>query len=132
MREIKFRAWSKKEKCFMDIDQMEIQFLNNELIVGITREYGTHDDFEHLELMQFTGLKDKNGNEIYEGDIVSVCNGSINGVNWMDKPKGVKFIANAGFILPMFCWDSKGNNQMDSTHWVEIIGNIYENSDLLK
>jgi uncharacterized phage protein (TIGR01671 family) len=81
---------------------------------------------------QFTGLHDKSGKEIYEGDILNVCNGSINGRLWMQKPYSVKYILNKGFDICMFCWDKDGNNIMDSTHWCEVIGNIYEHPELLK
>jgi uncharacterized phage protein (TIGR01671 family) len=86
---------------------------------------------EHFELMQYTGLKDKNGKEIFEGDIISVCNGSINCVEWMDDPREVKYTVNKGYNLPLFCWDENGESNFDSTHWCEVIGNIYENPVLI-
>jgi uncharacterized phage protein (TIGR01671 family) len=82
--------------------------------------------------MQLTGLPDKNGKEIYEGDILSVCNGSINCTPWMDEPYEVKYVPNKGFAMCMFCWNEKGESEMDSTHWCEVIGNIHENPELLK
>lgn len=82
-------------------------------------------------IMESTNLKDKHGNEIWEGDILNVCNGSINGTFWMDKPYEVKKKLKGGFDMCMFCWDKEGNNIMDSTHWCEVIGNVYANPELL-
>lgn len=81
---------------------------------------------------QFTGLLDKNDKEIYEGDILSVCNGSINCCPWMDKPYPVEYQLNKGFIIPMFLWDKDGSDLSDSTHYCEAIGNIHDNSDLME
>lgn len=79
----------------------------------------------------FTGLTDKNGKDIYEGDVLNVCNGSINTVLWMENPYDVKYVVNKGFTLPMFCWDRQGKSIMDKTHWCEVVGNTYENPELL-
>lgn len=87
---------------------------------------------EENTVEQFTGLLDKNGKEIYEGDILSVCNGSINRHPWMDKPYPVEYQINKGFVMPMFIWDKEGNDRSDNTHWCEVIGNIHDNPELLK
>lgn len=80
---------------------------------------------------QFTGLYDKAEKEIYEGDILSVCNGSINGIEWMDAAYAVKYVLNKGWDMPLFLWDKDGGDQSDSTHYCKVIGNIYDNAELL-
>jgi len=72
-----------------------------------------------LKIAKFhhTGLKDLLGKEIYNGDNLIVCNGSINGIKWKDKPYEVKYKLNGGFNLPFFCWNKKGGSIMDRTHY---------------
>ena len=94
-----------------------------------------HEDEESTSLFQVeeetigqcTGLKDKNGQLIWEGDIVSGCNGSINGYPWKWGPVEVKWNdEDAKFKM----WTGGTFEKQDSTHWFEVIGNIYENKDL--
>ena len=101
MREIKFRAWGKSKKTMYYQD-----FAVNP--DGTTKTWGL---YEHLELLQYTGLHDKRGKEIYEGDILRFPDGEVTNVIWMEYP--------AAF------------SPMDLHLASEVIGNIYENPELV-
>jgi len=65
MREIKFRAWDKRDKIWCDWEHNIMLGLDGEVFRN-----GIEDKAPEVELMQFTGLQDKNGKDIYEGDII--------------------------------------------------------------
>ena len=115
MREIKFRAWRTRGR-----EKGEMVYEPD--IVGI---YGipTAGDSSDI-MMQFTGLTDKSGKEIYEGDIVEydTCGKPIK--NYEVKFEGGRFGIDTGeFNLTDLTGASRG---------VEVIGNIYENPELLE
>lgn len=128
MRDIKFRAWIEKHKKMVLFDLSNIYGYEGEirgviLPDGYTvlnlNDQGINKD---LEIMQYTGLKDKNGKEIYEGDIVKSPS-FINTVEWDES--------NASFLFktddPVFVGFS-----LSEAYDFEIIGNIYENPELLE
>lgn len=125
MREIKFRAWVKDGKEIVDVE--EIDFMNK-VINYIYNDYKNNEQeiigayFEDIELMEYTGLKDKNNKEIYEGDIV------------IHHSKMHKIIFNAEearFVLRDDEFEMEIPFTNNNNRRMEIIGNIYENPELL-
>lgn len=134
MRELKFRAWKKKH-C---PEMINISYIDwNEQVAGFKYRLSTttyRDDREPLSnliLMQYTGLKDKNGVEIYEGDVIGLedrtARDSYVGdhvIVWKDTALRGKQICSSGSYIGIDYWTSGKNGY-------EVIGNIYENPELL-
>ena len=140
MREIKFRAWDKYNHCFLHFDLSDISDIpegGGHCHPGFATPDGEIDGFsivdastkqEGLIIQQYTGLKDKAGREIYEGDIVKA------------RHEGIKLLkivfVNGGFVdIPI---DGEVENYSsllipDNSllRDCEVIGNIYENPELL-
>lgn len=92
---------------------------------GISDEFGTFRAVDQSTVGQFTGLCDKDGKEIYEGDIISAYNGRIKGPVIFDK-RGLAFgVPNGPNEIYQFSM-----NFLESKD-IKVIGNIYENPELL-
>jgi len=125
MREIKFRAWDKVNKVILEVGTLFFE------TGGIKGFYKKDEHFLHesnYELMQYTGLKDKNGKEIYEGDIISM-------IGWSPENYRILF-CDGGFAFsptmkPCLTTDINMIEDSKGIH-ATIIGNIYENENLLK
>jgi len=124
MREIKFRAWNINDKEMFKVEQ--ITFANNcdEFGASILDKHNDFHKIKDIELMQFTGLKDKNGKEIYEGDILT----SNYIVSWNNKLCGF-IVKHSNKLLGYPLYETGGLLDLSLT---EILGNIYENPELLK
>jgi uncharacterized phage protein (TIGR01671 family) len=89
-----------------------------------------------LILMQFTGLKDKNGKEIYSGDVMEDSRGRRLVITDVDAGQVVMFEQEYGNFInraPVVLYEAVANNQTSSfVESIEVIGNIYENPDLIK
>ena len=111
MREIKFRAWNKESKFMFKIFDST-----------------THQDWflsswkERHEITQYTGLNDKNGKEIYEGDIFETTSGVVAVVEWENNGRFLGFTVESERKIVYVGREPK----------VEVIGNIYENPELLE
>ena len=118
MREIKFRAWDKLNKEMFNVESINFQERK------VYRDIVSYRKFNDIELMQYTGLKDKNNKEIYEGDILSDGNN--------EKP--YKVIFENGSFRTEFEGDFE-EYSFDLIDVVaqgcEVVGNIYENPELL-
>ena len=129
MKEIKFRAWSGKQMLTMPMGG----------IYGMSRFFGFMDsaigfsDQSGVFLMQYTGLKDKAGVEIYEGDILTYYAGWSHG----DCIEGVppQFIGYVIWDNEDAAWEIKQDDDVDLVAnycGKEVVGNIYENPELLE
>ena len=144
MREIKFSAWAKHQNKMYGPEEMSSDGIaidpNNRGIANIhggNNSLNQYDDHNKFISEQFTGLHDKNGKEIYEGDIVKThqfgfANGgeiereTICGVKYFEDNTAFGFHPigsdDLGYIEPALCSDEG----------IEIIGNIHENPELIK
>ena len=150
MREIKFRAWDKVTKKIYPVSSLAFTGNGNldRVIIFNGRPLESGESIrvpDEVVLIQYTGLKDKNGKEIYEGDIVRLC---LAHYPWIYEEKGEKPPLNHASICtievenltpyvveddddvwPLF-WIF---NEIKCGHAsIEVIGNIYENPELLK
>lgn len=132
-REIKFRAWDNKNKYMVTSKQGVFTALRNSMnIVRQDNGYYNNGDLlkpnkEKYTLMQFTGLEDKNGKEIYEGDILKFSEVDTAIVIWNEKY--AYFMVKP---IQEYYFDSDVLGQaLEYNDNVEKIGNIYDNPELL-
>jgi len=143
VREIKFRVWGLVAEDFAMLPVSQLSW--DEHDDGILRlhfcgclgekmqgSFGVHSGFGNVDgseetgwtLMQYTGLKDENGKEIYEGDLVTNLSRNHNQPHPIVFSMG-KFLAEYGGLQYDF------GNEIDIER-IEVIGNIYENPELVK
>jgi len=142
MREFKFRAWDKAEEAYWGPKGMvyfSLQYVPD--FIGNTFCRKGSDHFEpRYEVMEWVGLYDKKGREIYEGDIVESVSWNQ---FWVDSDgktyEALRRILVVVFHEGAFRLREDFRGLMAPTYWdlhdsgdLEVIGNIYENPDLLK
>ena len=125
MREIKFRAWNPISSAMFWSERCQN-------LATFFNYVGSLDLQEDFALMQYTGLHDKNGKEIYEGDVVTGCTSYENDNDareWtINKPATVYWDEEFCAFCPFYLNARWRCNVVD----IEVIGNIYENPELLK
>lgn len=119
-REIKFRAWHNVDWVMYYNHSVNLTIDGAVSVLSKSGEWEQDDDRSMIDLMQFTGLLDKNGKEIYEGDVLNIDTTNSDGNVVGESKEVVRF--EGAYILPL-SWIT--------APYVEIIGNIYENPDLL-
>lgn len=150
-REIKFRAWDKEYKTMCQVDLIrpdvgchliglpapeEQKWLGGErgdyTIIPAGQRFR---EFEYIELMQYTGLSDKQGKEIYEGDVVKhpLCVKEPHDIHESCETfvGQIQFEVNRGQYFAVNMQRNGYVIAMTEAHKFEIIGNIYSNSELL-
>lgn len=147
VRDLKFRAWDKENECWFKptyeaykgrLEDLSIT-LNGKYLIRTMEQSAIHAP-ERFEVMQYTGLKDKNGKEIYEGDVLkgnSFATSMLKG--WGADVEQQFEVYEIRYDEASFkTFDKKGEWVAILNHHVsskvkdlEVIGNIYENKDLL-
>lgn len=138
MREIKFRAWNKLAKCMAIVDMLDFMFdaYRAHRIEGPLSGSGHLTD---IVLLQFTGLHDKNGREVYEGDIIKsttlyndtqyaqvLWDETMSLSSWDSSETWMlHFLSGVKCTLYPFC-------KYRNSDTIEVIGNIYENPEMME
>lgn len=123
-RETKFRAWHKDLKKMFKIGQITLEKgtwnfePNDRDFIGMSIPFQPS-----FVLMQYTGLHDKNGKEIYEGDIVKI--------KYRDEDIGKVIYEHNGFSIDVTNMNKNYGRVSFVNNFMEVIGNIYDNPELL-
>lgn len=134
MREIKFRAWDKKEnKMYYDVQNTYDFMINN----GGCFEESFKDvlEYDNYVVMQYTNCYDINGKEIYEGDIIRLEGVDDRGIGSTWEHIGKIVYKRGAFFVCYFDYYADGDEELICDAQVEfgtVIGNVYENKELLE
>lgn len=130
----KYRAWLKQYNVMVDdvsdltFFEGNLKFIGRRTVGGVSFQYSV----EEIELMQSTGLKDKNSEEIFEGDVIAIE------LDDTETPINARIFQNSKIGVLMFhVFEDNEDVPMvelleDNSVAFEIIGNIYENPELLE
>ena len=147
MNNLKFRVWDKKLQIFGTVSNIDFEFEEVTFYIDDEEELETCQLFEDVELMQSTGFKDKNGKEIFEGDIVEfpelyVFSDFEEGLTGVDGFNIASVVKKGNCITLDNFTGENGATERELENYectfddldfknFEIIGNIYENKELL-
>ena len=128
MREIKFRAWDKDNFEMFTYDQI------GDVVFGLEHD-GTvslficdSEETPNVDVMQYTGLKDRANVEIYEGDILEDESGHVCEVVYLDC-QAAFMVVNRAFGAED--WMGLVDQGVSATEWAKVIGNTHESPELL-
>ena len=119
----RYKAWDKELQTMLDVSLIDFK---KRVLVGEHWKFGETNfmSFDEIELMQSTGLFDKNGKEIFEGDILGTKDGLLNGV--------VEYRSDLGMWTNSLIRYNNFERLCNIAGDREIIGNIYENPEILE
>lgn len=148
MRDIKFRVWDKEYEKMTYFNDEDYEYkppfvFRLDQVLKKDSNYDDYEDFEYndvtdsVEVMQYTGLKDKNGKEIYEGDIIEFSYDMFVGNFDTFVAKGKVVFKEGAFYVEIFENERTTKDEAYLLYsinldTIEVIGNIYDNPELLK
>ena len=127
MKEIKFMVWDKENKEFLELGGETFLTYDGEKLQVLEGNENYATEYKDIEILQYTGLKDKNGKEIYEGYIIQGLNTwpfevlikrGHTRIKWKDYDKQI----NEEYLLQSYI----------NSDELEVAGNIYQNPELLE
>lgn len=138
MREIKLRAWHKKDGVMLPVDAIDFgeKWVSHEAVSVAGRHAPDFDRLswlDEVELMQYTGLKDKDGVEMYEGDIVSWL-GYGEDTDWMEETEQGRDVVTMD-RFPYYWLKNEEHEWGEGLIYPEnvtVIGNVHETPELLE
>ena len=147
MREYKFRAWDKEYEKMTYFDDEDYDYrpplvFRLDQVFKKDSNYDDYEDFEYnditdsVEIMQYTGLRDENGKGIYEGDIIEFSYDMFVGNFDTFVAKGKVVFEEGAFYVEVFENERTTDDEAYLLYsinldTIEVIGNIYENMELL-